>query len=161
MKRCWRSAGSLMRFGAAYRTENPPFSSAFMDEPSVELLAKYQQGDEQAADELFRRYVSRLTVLARARIAPKIARRFDAEDVVLSAYRSFFVRAREGQFSLARSGDLWRLLVGIVLKKLYHQAAHHTADRRSIDREEPLPDGGDSAWDAFPTAGRTPTPEEA
>src|SRR5258708_6666093 len=115
-----------------------------MDEPSVELLAKYREGDEQAATELFRRYLSRLTVLARARIAPKIARRFDAEDVVLSAYRSFFVRARNGQFSLAHSGDLWRLLVGIVLKKLYHHAAPHPADKRSIDREEPLPAGGDS-----------------
>jgi DNA-directed RNA polymerase specialized sigma24 family protein len=161
MKACRQSTGSLMRFGAANRTENPLFFARFMDESSVELLAKYRKGDEQAADELFRRYVSRLTVLARARIARKIARRFDAEDVVLSAYRSFFVRAREGQFSLARSGDLWRLLVGIVLKKLYHQAAHHTADRRSIDREQPLPDGGDSAWNAFPTGARSPTPEEA
>jgi hypothetical protein len=109
-----------------------------MNEPSNELLAKYRDGDEQAATELFRRYVSRLTVLARARIAPKIARRFDAEDVVLSAYRSFFVRARDGQFSLAQSGDLWRLLVGIMLRKLYHQAAHHSADKRSIDREQAL-----------------------
>src|SRR5260370_62016 len=86
----------------------------FMDEPSVELLTKYRQGDESAATELFRRYVGRLTVLARAKMAPKIARRFDAEDVVLSAYRSFFVRARDGQFSLINSGDLWRLLVTIV-----------------------------------------------
>jgi hypothetical protein len=60
-----------------------------MDEPSVDLLEKYRQGDDQAATELFRRYVSRLTVLARARMAPKIARRFDPEDVVLSAYRTF------------------------------------------------------------------------
>jgi len=132
-----------------------------MDEPSVELLAIYRAGDEEAATELFRRYVSRLTVLARARIAPRIARRFDAEDVVLSAYRSFFVRARNGQFSLTQSGDLWRPLVGIMLKKLYHQAAHHTAERRSIDREQPLPSGGDSAWDAFAHAQKTPTAEEA
>ncbi|MGE5195234.1 MAG: protein kinase domain-containing protein [Deltaproteobacteria bacterium] len=132
-----------------------------MDEPSVELLAKYQAGDEQAATELFRRYVSRLTVLARARIAPRIARRFDAEDVVLSAYRSFFVRARDGQFSLTRSGDLWRLLVGIMLRKLYHQAARHTADKRSVDREQPLPSGGESAWEAIAPAITKPTAEEA
>src|SRR4051794_20016718 len=106
-----------------------------MDEPSVVLLEKYRQGDDQAATELFRRYVTRLTVLARARMAPKIARRFDPEDVVLSAYRTFFVRARNGQFTLSRSGDLWRLLVGIMLKKLYHQTAQHTAAKRSVDRE--------------------------
>src|SRR5262245_12395561 len=132
-----------------------------MDQPSVELLQKYRAGDEQAASELFRRYVSRLTVLARARMAPKIARRFDAEDVVLSAYRSFFVRARDGQFSLARSGDLWRLLVGIMLKKLSHQAARHTADKRSVRREVPLPEGGNSAWEALEPMSRVPTADEA
>jgi DNA-directed RNA polymerase specialized sigma24 family protein len=132
-----------------------------MDEPSVVLLARYRAGDEQAATELFRRYVSRLTVLARARIAPRIARRFDAEDVVLSAYRSFFVRARDGQFSLAHSGDLWRLLVGIVHRKIYHQAARHTADKRSIDREQPLPAGGESVWQAIAPASPSPSADEA
>src|SRR5438552_7151540 len=132
-----------------------------MDEPSVELLAKYRQGEESAATELFRRYVGRLTVLARAKMAPKIARRFDAEDVVLSAYRSFFVRARDGQFALTDSGDLWRLLVTIVLRKLYRQAAHHTADKRSVDREQPLPDGGDSVWESFQPVSGSPTVEEA
>ena len=132
-----------------------------MDEPSVELLASYRQGDEQAANELFRRYVGRLTVLARARMAPRIARRFDPEDVVLSAYRTFFVRARNGQFTLSRSGDLWRLLVGIVLKKLSHQTARHTAEKRSVAREVPLPDGGDSIWQISMQDLRSPTAEQA
>jgi DNA-directed RNA polymerase specialized sigma24 family protein len=132
-----------------------------MDEPSVELLASYQKGDDQAATELFRRYVGRLTVLARARMARKVAGRFDPEDVVLSAYRTFFVRARNGQFSLSRSGDLWRLLVGIVLKKLYHQSARHTAEKRSVTREVPLPEGGDSIWQPSLHDLRSPTAEQA
>jgi hypothetical protein len=94
-------------------------------------------------------------------MAPRIAKRFDPEDVVLSAYRSFFVRARNGKFSLLHSGDLWRLLVGIVLKKLYHQIARHTAAKRSIDRERALPAGGDSAWSLIPLAGPSPTAEQA
>jgi hypothetical protein len=132
-----------------------------MDESSVELLQRYRHGDEQAATELFRRYVSRLSVLARARMAPKIARRFDPEDVVLSAYRTFFVRARNGQFTLSRSGDLWRLLVGIVLKKLYHKTAEHMAAKRSVDREMPLPAGGESAWHFVLPPSRYPKAEEA
>ena len=132
-----------------------------MDEPSVELLASYQQGDDQAATELFRRYVGRLTVLARARMARKVASRFDPEDVVLSAYRTFFVRVRNGQFSLSRSGDLWRLLVGIVLKKLYHQSARHTAEKRSVLREEPLPEGSDLSWKLSLHDLRSPTAEQA
>ncbi|HVA48531.1 MAG TPA: sigma-70 family RNA polymerase sigma factor [Pirellulales bacterium] len=107
-----------------------------MDEPSEQLLARYQDGDQSAAEEMFRRYVSRLTVFARTRLAPRVARRVDAEDVVLSAYRSFFVRARDGQFRLRRSGDLWRLLVAITLNKVRHQVAHHEADKRAMRREE-------------------------
>lgn len=109
-----------------------------MDEPSDQLLTKYRAGDATAADELFRRYVSRLTVFARARLAPKVARRVDPEDIVMSAYRSFFIRARDGQFNLRRSGDLWRLLVAITLNKVRRQVARHQAEKRSIRREEDL-----------------------
>jgi RNA polymerase sigma factor (sigma-70 family) len=132
-----------------------------MNEPSVELLDRYRRGDEQAATEIFRRYVGRLTVLARARLSPKIARRIDAEDVVVSAYRSFFVRARNGHFTLDQSGSLWRLLVGIVLKKLYHQAAQHTAGKRSVNCEISLPDGGDSTWGLLQLANASTAAEQA
>ena len=133
-----------------------------MDEPSADLLQKYRAaGDEEAAAALFGRYVSRLTVLARARMAPRIAQRFDPEDVVLSAYRSFFLRARNGQFSLASSGDLWKLLVGIMLNKLHRQVARHSADKRDARRDQPLPEGADSAWQTFALSKQAPAPEEA
>src|SRR5215469_11207745 len=109
-----------------------------MNEPSEQLLARYQAGDETAAEELFRRYVSRLTVFARARLAPRVARRVDPEDVVLSAYSSFFVRARNGQLSLRRSGDLWRLLVAVTLNKVRHQVARHEAGKRATRREDAI-----------------------
>ena len=125
-----------------------------MDEPSEQLLARYQAGDETAAEELFRRYVSRLTVFARARLAPRVARRVDPEDVVVSAYRSFFVRARRGEFSLRRSGDLWRLLVAVTLNKVRHQVARHEADKRSLRREE-------TASGVEGRFSRSPRPEEA
>ena len=128
---------------------------ARVDEASEQLLARYQAGDQAAAEEIFRRYVVRLTVFARARLAPRVARRIDPEDVVLSAYRSFFIRARSGRVSLRRSGDLWRLLVAITMNKVRHQVARHQADKRSIDREE-------SVLDAItePLA-RGPAPEDA
>jgi hypothetical protein len=53
------------------------------------------------------------------------------------------------------------LLVTIVLRKLYRQASHHTADKRSVDREQPLPGGGDSVWELFQPESRSPTIEEA
>lgn len=119
---------------------------------SAELLSRFQSGSEPAAEELFNRYVARLTLLARSRLSPRLAARTDPEDVVLSAYRSFFVGASEGRFALERSGDLWRLLVSITLHKLYHQERYNRAAKRSVEAESLL------KHDVF---GREPSPDEA
>ena len=124
---------------------------------SAELLDRFRAGDPLAAEELFARYVDGLTRLARSRLAPRIARRTDPEDIVLSAYRSFFLRARDGQFTLQRSGDLWRLLVEMTLHKLYRTVKHHQAEKRSVRREQPLEDA--AVW--APDRHATGTPEEA
>jgi RNA polymerase sigma factor (sigma-70 family) len=79
--------------------------------------------------------MDRLTLLARTRLSARLATRIDPEDVVMSAWRSFFLGARNGRFALQRSGDLWRLLVSITLHKLYRQARRQSADKRSVARE--------------------------
>jgi RNA polymerase sigma factor (sigma-70 family) len=107
-----------------------------MDEASVKLVLLWQRGDQQAADKLFHRYAERLTALARSRLAAKLAGRVDPEDIVQSAYRSFFADARQGRFDLQQGGELWRLLVSITLHKLHDQVKHHTAERRSVDAEQ-------------------------
>ena len=121
--------------------------------PSDQLLLRYRQGAEDASREIFERYLARLTALARSRLAPRLARRTDPEDIVLSAYRSFFVGARDGRFVLQRSGDLWRLLVSITLHKLYQQVKRHSAESRDVQREKMLEEAH-----AF---SREPTAEEA
>lgn len=124
--------------------------------PSAELVQHFRDGSESAAGELFDRYVARLTRLARMRLALKLQRRIDPEDVVLSAYRSFFVAARDDRFQLERRGDLWRLLARITLHKLARQAVRHSARKRSVDRESNRASG--------PVDGefhdREPTPDE-
>jgi tRNA A-37 threonylcarbamoyl transferase component Bud32 len=127
------------------------------DTPSAELLARYQRRhDEAAAEELFRRYAGRLTALARSRLSRALASRVDAEDVVQSAYRSFFLLARDGEVVLRESGDLWRLLVHITLRKVYRSARRHRADCRSVEREHPRPGEIDAV-----ALSREPTPAEA
>ncbi|WP_146444362.1 protein kinase domain-containing protein [Botrimarina colliarenosi] len=120
----------------------------------MRLLDRFQAGDSQAAPEIFDRYVARLIGLARSRLSQGLKRRIDPEDVVHSAYRSFFVHAAEGDFALEQSGDLWRLLAQITLNKLRKQAERHTAARRDFRRDE-----GD-AKAAF-QASAEPAPEEA
>jgi tRNA A-37 threonylcarbamoyl transferase component Bud32/DNA-directed RNA polymerase specialized sigma24 family protein len=126
------------------------------DTPSAELVARYRCGhDEKAAEELFRRYAARLTALAHSRLTRALASRVDAEDVVQSAYRSFFLLARDGEVQLHESGDLWRLLVRITLRKVYRSARRHQADCRSVAREQRLPDD-----DGAVAPGREPGPAE-
>lgn len=106
-----------------------------MDDASLELVARWQAGDQQAAAELFRLYANRLIALARSRLSTTLKQRVDAEDVVQSACRSFFVGAREGKYELQRGGDLWRLLVAITLHKLRDQVKHHSTEKRSTASE--------------------------
>src|SRR3954452_7709501 len=105
--------------------------------PSAELLARCRQQDAAAAKALFQRYVERLTRLARSRLSRKLAARVDAEGVVLSAFRSFFLLGQGADIVLRQSGDLWRLLVRITLRKVYRNARRHHADCRNVEREQP------------------------
>ena len=107
-------------------------------EDSVNLLARFRTGDPQAAEELHSRYVQRLMALARTRISRKLGRRVGADDVVQSVFRSFFTKARDQQFVLEHSGDLWRLLSSITVTKVLRQAQRQRRQKRSIDLEESI-----------------------
>jgi RNA polymerase sigma factor (sigma-70 family) len=122
-----------------------------------ELLKAWQQGDEQAAELLVRRYMVRLTAMARSRLSRKLARRFDAEDAVLSAWRSFFVAAGDGRVTVPADDNLWPLLVTLTLRKLARQATRHTAQRRSVDEE--LNFDHEHSWQTV--LSREPSPDEA
>ena len=132
-----------------------------IDEETQQIVQRFREGDSRAADELFSRYVDRLLRLAQSRLSAKLGRRVDAEDIVQSAYRSFFSRAREGQFVLAASGDLWRLLAAITLNKLKGQAEYHAAGKRALSAEQSartVPDAPLAEWDGL---AREPTPDAA
>lgn len=100
-----------------------------------DLLTAWRAGDEQAAAILFERYVVRLTALVRSRLAKSLAGRFDAEDIVMSAWRSFFVKARTGSLKADNEISLWHLLATITLRKLNRQVRMHTAAQRSVENE--------------------------
>lgn len=123
---------------------------------SFELLRQYQDGRSDAAEEIFARYVNRLIAFARGRLSAKLRRRVDPEDVVQSAYRSFFLHAASDEFALTYSGDLWRLLVEITLNKLYRQVERHTAAKRNIERE-----AASGSLPEFAAASPEPSPVEA
>src|SRR5438270_9021015 len=103
------------------------------DESSAVLVSRWRERqDQQAAEELFHRYVDRLVALARSRLQNKLAPRVDAEDVAQSVYRSFFRRIRDGRLDFHPGDNLWRLLGTITVHKVHGRTAFHYAEKRSI-----------------------------
>ncbi|MDB5341328.1 MAG: pknB 20 [Planctomycetaceae bacterium] len=80
----------------------------------------------------FREHAPRLEALIRARLAPRFRSRFDADDVVQSAFRSFFLRPAPAHSVLSKETDLWPLLAEIAVRKLAQQIRRHQAQRRDV-----------------------------
>jgi RNA polymerase sigma factor (sigma-70 family) len=107
------------------------------DNPSDdrELIAAFKAGSETAARELFDRYCEKLMRLARRRIGQKMNTRVDPEDVIQSAFRTFFVHVRNDEFTFEGEDDLFKLLVRLTVNKALRQIAHHRAAKRDPVKE--------------------------
>jgi DNA-directed RNA polymerase specialized sigma24 family protein len=118
------------------------------DQSTVGLLARWRDaGDEAALQEFLRRYANRMIALVRQRMPGKCRRRFDPEDVVQSACRSFCMRIRDGRLAVEAGQNLWALLAQIAMCKLINQVDFHRAAKRSVDREKsPLPCQAGELW---------------
>ena len=133
-----------------------------MDEQTVHLVQQCRHGDQAASRELFDKYVARLISVVHRRMSGRLTRRVDAEDVVQSAMRSFFVGVADEKLQIDQSGDLWRLLVVISLNKLRRRVAYHRAAKRGMDAEQSImsPRGDENAR-CFEAAASEPLPDAA
>jgi RNA polymerase sigma factor (sigma-70 family) len=131
------------------------------DERWAAWVRGFRTGDPDVEREFWDRYGPLLQRVAAGRMADRLRRRVEPEDVVQSACRTFFRRARAGQVVLTDSESLWRLLCAIVITKVREQARFHTRERRSLDREVPLAGGPDDSGGEIPVPGREPPPDEA
>lgn len=100
-----------------------------------DLIKQYKAGSQSAAGELFDRYCEKLMRLAQRRIGQRMASRVDPEDVIQSAFRTFFVRVRNDEFTFDGENDLFKLLVRLTVNKALRQIAHHRAAKRDPHRE--------------------------
>jgi RNA polymerase sigma-70 factor (ECF subfamily) len=125
------------------------------------FLSRLQARDDEAARELFRRFTTQLVALARRRFAHVFRYKVDPEDVVQSAYKSFFLRYGQGRLAVDNWSGLWGLLTVIALRKCSERVAYHRAACRDVAREAGAPAGAEnnSFWVEVP--GREPTPLEA
>jgi RNA polymerase sigma factor (sigma-70 family) len=121
------------------------------------LLQRWQNGDEDAARQLFDLYVDQLLILARHRISLRLGCRVDAEDVVQSVFRTFFDRAKAGRFVVTEDDDLCKLLARITVHKTFRQIAFHQAAKRDFRMEAGR--GDESQQHLMTLLDRGPTPE--
>src|SRR5438874_10274152 len=90
-----------------------------------------KEGDTAAAQPLWERYHRRLVALAREKLRSARRRAADEEDVVQSAFHSFFQGMTRGRFpQLGDRDNLWRLLVVITARKALDQLAREQSKRR-------------------------------
>jgi RNA polymerase sigma-70 factor (ECF subfamily) len=136
----------------------------FMTAPNESFprfLDRLQARDGDAAREVFRRFTSQLIALARRRCTPPFRAKVDPEDVVQSAYKSFFFRYGDGRLQVDDWSGLWGLLTLITLRKCSERVAYHRAGCRNIAREAPAPPGDEDWVPWLEVPGREPTPHEA
>ncbi len=97
-------------------------------------------GNSDVESQLMELYSQRLIAFAQSRLAVQMRRRVDAEDIVQSAYRSFFRRLQRGDFEFDEQNDVWRLLAAITLCKTQSAVRHHQRQLRDVRREQSLED---------------------
>jgi DNA-directed RNA polymerase specialized sigma24 family protein len=129
----------------------------------IELL---KAGDSAAAQPLWERYFHRLVGLARAKLPDGRRRAADEEDVVLSAFDSFYRGAEAGRFpQLADRDDLWRLLVTLTARKAFDQVRDEHRLKRGggavLGQSALVAAGADGGAEFEWFVGREPTPESA
>jgi DNA-directed RNA polymerase specialized sigma24 family protein len=130
-------------------------------------VAALKAGDTAAAQPLWERYHRQLVALARRKLDASRRRAADEEDVVQSAFHSFFRGVARGRFPrLIDRDNLWRLLVVITARKALDQLAHEHAKRRggcaTPDGPRISLGGADShEADIEQVVGDEPTPEFA
>ncbi len=127
------------------------------NDPLTELIQRHQAGAPEAADKIFDHFSRRLCPLAERHLSQKLAGRVEGEDVLQSVFRTFFARSAKGEFQIDSRAQLWQLLVKITVLKARQKGRHHTAKKRDVRREQPIP-----ADDWLVKCGnRDPGPEEA
>ncbi len=99
-------------------------------------ISLLRQGDEEAARQLWESFFKRLLAVANQKLKSSNRSDYDEEDIVLSAFKSFYAGVRLGRFpQLNDRHDLWRLLLVITSRKVADRFAFQYRSKRDTRRE--------------------------
>jgi hypothetical protein len=90
-----------------------------------------REGDEIAAHTIWSRYFNQLSVVARRYLKAAPQRMADDEDVVVTAFNSFFQGIKDNRFNRLNSReDLWQILVMLTSRHAISQAIAENCQKR-------------------------------
>jgi RNA polymerase sigma-70 factor (ECF subfamily) len=125
------------------------------------LLDRLRRGDPEAQNEIFHRFKRRLIWLAGEHLDARLRQKMDPEDIMQSAFKSFFLRHAKGEYDLHSWDKLWSLLTVITLRKCGYHTRHFQAACRDVQRETAAPTADTDALASCLAIAREPMPEEA
>lgn len=100
-----------------------------------ELIEAWRNGDQQAADEIFNRYQSRLLMLVSGKLNERLKKRLDPEDLVMSIMRSAFRVTAQKDVGFQDESGFWKWLTTVALNKTYNRIDKETTDKRDYGKE--------------------------
>ena len=104
----------------------PPSTSSFLV-----TFAGLQISDQQAARNIYERFIDQLVRLAAKRLNHKLGSQADPESVAISVFESFFDRQAKGEFSLHNWGMVLGLLSHITFRKCLNRNRDLMAQKRN------------------------------
>jgi len=136
------------------------------DTPFDQVIEQLKRGEESGANHVYHRFARRLYALAKARLNNAVRDKVDPEDIVQSAFRSFFGLAQqadadERRFDVRNWDGLWAILVLIAVRKCHRQWRLYHGAGRDVQREQKLDQGPDDSGAGWEPVDREPLPEEA
>src|SRR3954468_7290718 len=102
------------------------------------LLVKLTNGEESAAERVFRDYEPFLRAMVRRRLTPPLRAKFDSMDVVQSVWADVLGSYREGGWRFTDRDHLRAFLARVTYNHFSKYCRHHSP---ALGRERPLPAG--------------------
>jgi DNA-directed RNA polymerase specialized sigma24 family protein len=110
------------------------------DEPVSHWIRAVEEGDEQAVMSLWEYCFPRLLKYSHGKLPQRFRQVLDEEDVALSAFKSFCVRAGDGSLGDIHGRDeLWKLLYCISARKAQGYVRHLSRQKRGGGQAGQMP----------------------
>src|SRR5262249_5435108 len=99
------------------------------------LLVKLANGEDSAAERVFRDYEPLLRAMVRRRLTPSLRTKFDSMDVVQSVWADVLERYRAEGWRFADRGHLRAFLSRVTFHHFFHHCRRHS---HALEREHAL-----------------------